>query len=397
MAEDVAARSAAEKLRKIAELHRRQRRRRSPRSRPATAAAPSRRRCSPTCPARAGAFQWFAELAAETSPTIVDAARAPVPAVGELRARTSRTACAPASCRGTSRSSWRAGRSLPRSRPATRRCSSRRSFTSLTALELAKVVRGGRPPARRRQHHRRSRRHASARSWRSNPLVDKVAFTGSTEVGRRIMQLASGTVKPVTLELGGKSANIVLDDADLDIAAAGVLWGTFFHNGQVCESGTRALVHASDLRRVRRPARRPRRQDRHRRQHGHGHRPRPARVAAARSRPSSATWSSASTRSASRSVGGSKPDDLRRRPRPGRLLPADDLRGVDNSTKIAQEEIFGPVLCVIPFDSDDEAIAIANDSIYGLGGGVQSRQPRPGQGRRRPACAPAPCGSTTTT
>ena len=75
----------------------------------------------------------------------------------------------------------------------------------------------------------------------SNPLVDKIAITGSTEVGRRIMQLASGTVKKVTLELGGKSANIVLDDADLDLAAAGVLWGTFLHNGQVCESGTRAL------------------------------------------------------------------------------------------------------------------------------------------------------------
>ena len=98
-----------------------------------------------------------------------------------------------------------------------------------------------------------------------NPLVDKIAFTGSTEVGRRIMQLASGTVKKVTLELGGKSANIVLDDADLDLAAAGVLWGTFFHNGQVCESGTRALVQREHLRRVRRPARRPRRQDRHRR------------------------------------------------------------------------------------------------------------------------------------
>ena len=75
-----------------------------------------------------------------------------------------------------------------------------------------------------------------------HPDVDKVAFTGSTEVGRRIMQLASGTVKKVTLELGGKSANIILDDADLDLAAAGTLWGTFFHNGQVCESGTRALV-----------------------------------------------------------------------------------------------------------------------------------------------------------
>ena len=65
--------------------------------------------------------------------------------------------------------------------------------------------------------------------------------------------------------------------------------------------------------------------------------------------------------------------------------------------KIAQEEIFGPVLCVIPFDTDDEAITIANDSIYGLGGGVWSQEPRPRARASPPACAPAPCGSTTTT
>ncbi len=103
------------------------------------------------------------------------------------------------------------------------------------------------------------------------------------------MQLASGTVKPVTLELGGKSANIVLDDADLDLAAAAVLWGTFFHNGQVCESGTRALVQRGVYDEfvgllVERAG-----QDRHRRPARHGHRPRPARRAAARSRRSSAT------------------------------------------------------------------------------------------------------------
>ncbi|HEY8740589.1 MAG TPA: aldehyde dehydrogenase family protein, partial [Candidatus Dormibacteraeota bacterium] len=68
----------------------------------------------------------------------------------------------------------------------------------------------------------------------SSPLVDKVAFTGSTEVGRRIMQLASGTVKKVTLELGGKSANIILPDADLDLAIDGSLFATFMHQGQVC-------------------------------------------------------------------------------------------------------------------------------------------------------------------
>jgi acyl-CoA reductase-like NAD-dependent aldehyde dehydrogenase len=76
----------------------------------------------------------------------------------------------------------------------------------------------------------------------THPEVDKIAFTGSTEVGRTIMKLASDTVKKVTLELGGKSANIVLDDADLDLAIDGGLFGTFFHCGQVCESGTRLLV-----------------------------------------------------------------------------------------------------------------------------------------------------------
>ncbi len=110
----------------------------------------------------------------------------------------------------------------------------------------------------------------------ANPLVDKAAFTGSTEVGRRIMQLASGTVKKVTLELGGKSANIVLDDADLDLAAAAVLWGTFFHNGQVCESGTPCPGPRVDLRRVRQPAGRAGRQDRDRRPARLRDRPRPA-------------------------------------------------------------------------------------------------------------------------
>src|SRR5438094_748217 len=76
----------------------------------------------------------------------------------------------------------------------------------------------------------------------TSPLVDKVALTGSTEVGRRVQQLASGTIKKVTLELGGKSANIILDDADLEMAIDGSLFGCFFHQGQACESGTRLFV-----------------------------------------------------------------------------------------------------------------------------------------------------------
>src|SRR5437764_1679048 len=76
----------------------------------------------------------------------------------------------------------------------------------------------------------------------TDPRVDKIAFTGSTEVGRRIMQLASGTVKKVTLELGGKSPNILLDDADLEIAIPGSVWAMYMHQGQICHAGTRLFV-----------------------------------------------------------------------------------------------------------------------------------------------------------
>src|SRR5205823_4171690 len=84
---------------------------------------------------------------------------------------------------------------------------------------------------------------AAGESLVASPQVDKVAFTGSTEVGRRIMQLASDHVTKCTLELGGKSASIVLDDADLDYAVDGALWGIFFHAGQVCSAGSRLFLH----------------------------------------------------------------------------------------------------------------------------------------------------------
>ncbi len=205
----------------------------------------------------------------------------------------------------------------------------------------------------------------------ANPLVDKTAFTGSTEVGRRIMQLASGTVKPVTLELGGKSANIVLDDADLDIAAAAVLFGTFFHNGQVCESGTRALVHTSiydeflDLLVER-----------------------AAKMVIGDPLDYATDLGPLVSRGQVETVeryvklgrdevgepvvGGAKPEGLADNLDKDAFYKPTIFSQVSNSAKIAQEEIFGPVLAVIPFSNDDEAVAIANDSIYGLAGGVQS-------------------------
>jgi len=244
------------------------------------------------------------------------------------------------------------------------------SFTSLSAVEMVKAVQEADiPPGV--VNLITGPGGSAGEELAQHPLVDKVAFTGSTEVGRRIMQLASGTVKKVTLELGGKSANIVLDDADLDLAAAGVLWGTFFHNGQVCESGTRALVSrkiwdefvgllveragkivigdnmdmATDLGPL---------------------------VAPSQVDTTERYVKLGLDEGAKLLCGGAKPSDL-----PAGLdqsayyLPT--IFEADNSMKIAQEEIFGPVLCVIPFDSDDEAIKIANDSIYGLGGGVWSK------------------------
>lgn len=199
----------------------------------------------------------------------------------------------------------------------------------------------------------------------SHPDVGKVAFTGSTAVGREIMRLASGTVKQVTLELGGKGPSIVLDDADLDMAADGVLYGCFVYSGQVCESGTRALVPA-DL-------------------HDEFVARLVERASTIRLGPTrdwdtdmgpvidgrqqariKAYIDEAQQQGATVALGG---DTL---PGPGFWVEPTILTGVRNDMRIAQEEVFGPVLVVIPYRDDDEAVAIANDSEYGLAASIWS-------------------------
>jgi aldehyde dehydrogenase (NAD+) len=244
------------------------------------------------------------------------------------------------------------------------------SLTSLSALKLAQVIaEADLPPGV--VNILAGPGGTVGEELAANPLVDKTAFTGSTEVGRRIMQLASGTVKAVTLELGGKSANIVLDDADLDLAAGGVLWGTFFHGGQVCESGTRALVQRGIY------------------DEFVGMLVEKANNMVVGDQMDMGTnmgplVSRGQVETVERYVklgrdevgeplcGGSAPDNLGGDLDAAAFYRPTIFADVDNSTKIAQEEIFGPVLCVIPFDTDEEAVAIANDSIYGLAGGVQS-------------------------
>ncbi len=211
---------------------------------------------------------------------------------------------------------------------------------------------------------------AAGEELASNPLVDKVAFTGSTEVGRRVMQLAAPTVKKVTLELGGKSANIILEDADLDIAIPGSLWATFLHSGQICHSGTRCFVPASLYDEV---------------------------VARMVELSEGLTVGPAMDFSSDLGpiVHRTQFETIDRYVRTGLEEGAKLVTGgeavtvagheggyyykptifgeVDNGMKIAQEEIFGPVLSVIRYEGVEDAIRMANDSIYGLGGGVWSR------------------------
>ena len=203
----------------------------------------------------------------------------------------------------------------------------------------------------------------------THPDVDKVAFTGSTEVGREIMRMASATVKKVTLELGGKSANIILDDADMDLAVDGACFGTFLHQGQICESGTRVLVpskiYDEFVERMKKRAEAMR----------IGYQLDPtSHMGPVVSKEQLATvehYVNLGKEEGAEVITGGKRAEVKGF-EGGYYYTPTIFANVDNKMRVAQEEIFGPVVCVIKYDSDEEAIAIANDSIYGLAGGVFS-------------------------
>jgi aldehyde dehydrogenase (NAD+) len=203
-----------------------------------------------------------------------------------------------------------------------------------------------------------------------HPMVDKVAFTGSTEVGRRIMSLSSHTIKNTTLELGGKSPNIILEDADLDIAIPGSLFGVFLHSGQLCESGTRLFVpdklHDEVVKRL---------------------------VALTKTlkpgNPLDKTTDigpliSKKQKEVVLSYIESGKDEGADLVCGGKEITVPGCEGghfiepaiftnVTNDMKIAREEIFGPVLSVIRYSDVDEVIEMANDTIYGLAAGIWTR------------------------
>ena len=202
----------------------------------------------------------------------------------------------------------------------------------------------------------------------THPSVDKIALTGSTEVGRHIMGLASSTLKKVTLELGGKSPTIIMPDADLDVAVKGALSGVFYHAGQVCMSGTRCFVHEDiydefieravaaiktikvgdpmDFETTMGPLISKTQQDTVLKYIDIGKK-----------------------EGAKLVIGGKKPAHLKK----GFFVEPTLFVDAHNKMTIAQEEIFGPVLTIIKFSNVEDAITMANDSAFGLAGSVWSR------------------------
>ena len=199
--------------------------------------------------------------------------------------------------------------------------------------------------------------------------VDKIAFTGSVEVGKIIMRGAAGTLKKISLELGGKSPNIFFADADFEAAVDGALFGVFINQGEVCSAGSRILVQrpiykkfvdamvektqtiklgpGMDRDTKMGPLISREQFDRVRRYQEIGKQE--AKIASG----------------GGRATGGA----LDR----GYFVEPTIFYDVDNSTRIAREEIFGPVACVIPFDDEEDALRIANDTYYGLAAAVWTR------------------------
>ncbi|MEO8290688.1 MAG: aldehyde dehydrogenase family protein [Gaiellaceae bacterium] len=195
-----------------------------------------------------------------------------------------------------------------------------------------------------------------------NPDVAKVAFTGSTAVGRRVAEIASQSIKRVTLELGGKSANVVFADADLERAAAAAPGAVFGNAGQDCCARSRILVERSAvepfMEALERAVKSLRVGDPLDDETQMGP------LISADQREKVASYLEDGAPIAFR---GSAPEG------PGFWFAPTVLSPVSNDDRVAREEIFGPIAAVIPFDDEAEALAIANDTIYGLSGSIWTR------------------------
>ena len=203
-----------------------------------------------------------------------------------------------------------------------------------------------------------------------HPDVDKIAFTGSTQVGKTIMREAAESLKKVSLELGGKSPNIVFDDADVDAAVRGSFAAIYYNNGQCCTAGSRLLVHeavADQL--VEKIAQRARKMT-----PGDPLDPktRMSPVISQEQLDRITGYIEAGTREGAQLVTGGK-RALYGGAQTGYWIEPTIFDRVQPDSTIAQEEIFGPVLATVRFQDEEEAIAIANRTIYGLAAGIWTR------------------------
>jgi len=200
----------------------------------------------------------------------------------------------------------------------------------------------------------------------SHPLVDMVSFTGSTRAGKRVMQLAADGVKRVALELGGKSPNVILEDADLSAAVPAGVAACYINSGQTCSALTRMIVPRSRLAEVEALAT----------ETAETYKPGDPFEADTRLGPLVSSTQLARVRGyinkgveegATLLTGGAElPEGLDK----GYFVRPTVFSNVTRDMTIAQEEIFGPVLSIIPYDTEEEAVEIANDTVYGLAGGV---------------------------
>jgi phenylacetaldehyde dehydrogenase len=208
--------------------------------------------------------------------------------------------------------------------------------------------------------------HTAGAAIAAHPGVDKVAFTGSTEVGRLITQAALGNLKKVTLELGGKSPAIVLDDADLDVAIPGAAMAIFFNQGQVCTAGSRLYVHKSIFDKVVEGVAGAAKQFTI--GHGLGAATQMGPLVSEEQAKRVCGYIDAGLAAGARAVAGG-----RRLDQPGYFVEPTVLVDTNPTMKVVQEEIFGPVVVAMPFTDLDDVVKAANNSIYGLGASVWTR------------------------
>jgi acyl-CoA reductase-like NAD-dependent aldehyde dehydrogenase len=241
------------------------------------------------------------------------------------------------------------------------------SYTPLTALKFAELAsEAGLPPGALNVLPGRGSEVGNALV--AHPGIAKITFTGSTEVGKDIMRGAADTVKRVTLELGGKSPNIVFADADLDAAVKGAYNGIFYGKGEVCAAGSRLFVEESVHDEL--VARLVERTKKLVPGDPLDPRTRLGALVSGKQRETVLSYVEAGKEEGARVAWGGEAAAVGGK---GYFMQPTILDAVKNDMRVAREEIFGPVLVAIPFKDAKDAVAQANANIYGLAAGVWTR------------------------